>query len=52
MREADPITQTLAIWLLYLALAAAGISQLPRVAEAIRYHLQQPTVMTTRKVTL
>lgn len=52
MREPDPITQTLALWLLYLALAAAGISQLPRVAEAIRYHLQQPVQTTTRKVTL
>ena len=51
MREADPITQTLVLWLLYLALAVIGISQAPKVAELIRERLQQPAV-TTRSVTL
>ena len=51
MREADPITQTLLLWLLYLALAVIGISQAPKVAEVIRERLRQPTT-TTSKVTL
>lgn len=51
MREADPITQTLALWLLYLALAAAGISQLPRVATTIRQALERP-VASERRVRL
>ena len=51
MREVDSITQTLALWLLYLALAVIGISQVPKLATAIRERLQQP-VVTTSKVTL
>ena len=52
MREPNPITQTLLLWLLYLALAVIGISQAPKVAEVIRERLQQPTVTTTKRVTL
>lgn len=44
MREPDPLTQTLALWLLYLVLAIAGLSQLPRVATTIRQALERPVV--------
>lgn len=52
MREADPLSQQLALWLLYLVLAIAGLSQLPRVVNTIRQAVQQPVQTTTRKVTL
>lgn len=52
MRESDPVTQSLLMWLLYLVLAITGLSQLPRVANAIRQVVVQPTVTTTRKVSL
>lgn len=46
--EPDPITQTLALWLLYLVLAIAALSQLPRVAATIRQALERPVVARER----
>ena len=41
MREVDPITHWLAMMLLYLVLAVAGVSQLPKIAEVIKERLIQ-----------
>ena len=48
--EADPLSQTLALWLLYFALVLAGLYYAPRLIAGLR---ETPArTVDTRKVTL